>query len=238
MTSESSDAEYKHALVESYLPLAVKIADTYRRRAPEWVESDEISSVAYYGLVAAADKFDPTYRPPQGDPKYDPWLAFGAFAKIKIHGAIRDWMRTQDHVPRRQRQTYKDIQQLGPGSTPESTAASLGLDVRRVRAVVYAVENNPVSLEAEYHREEDSAYIDRSSADSESSVMVNLVQEAVAVLFEQMSSEEKSVISLRYYMGYDYPRIAAEMQSSVGRVKAIFQEASWKIHHVMLQQVS
>lgn len=221
------------------MPLALKIATAYRRRIPTWVDPEELVSVASLGLVAAADKFDPNYRPPQGDPNYDPWLAFGAFAKIKINGAIQDWMRTQDHVPRRQRQLFKSMETLGTVADPELTAERLGVDIRRVRAVVTAVKNTPVSLEADTGFQPQGWSTDPvSSANTESSMAVSAVQDAVVTVYASMTPEEKSVLALRYYMGYDFPRIAQEMESTLSRVKVICQEAVAQIHSVMVREVS
>lgn len=233
MTEQLSD--YQRELIETHVGLAQNIATRFWRRLPNVLDLDDVVAIAYQGLVTAAQRFDPSYRPPD-DPKYDPRLAFGPFARTRITGAIQDWLRSRDHVPRRHRRLYKDIRDLGPGQTTETTAELLGVDPARVRAVVTAVETPPVSLTSVMEAQHSFPVADPH--DTADSVVVQSVQDAVSAVIDDMADFEKSVIVLRYYMGLDFVRIATELEVSVSRVKEAHQEAVLLIHGVMIQAVT
>lgn len=69
-------------LVTEHLYLADKIACQESAKFPESVALDEVRSAAYMGLVDAANKFDPDRKVP-----------FGAYARTRIIGEIRDYIR-------------------------------------------------------------------------------------------------------------------------------------------------
>lgn len=72
----------RNLLIENYLPLAKKIAYSYcENRFSFWRE--EIKSAAYYGLLLAAEKYDETKS------------NFAHFAKIRINGEIKDFIRSE-----------------------------------------------------------------------------------------------------------------------------------------------
>lgn len=220
--------EYQVHLVETHMDLAHRIADDFWRRSKQQMDRSEVIAMSYQGLVTAAVRFDTEWRPDPPDPKYDPFLAFGAFAKRRIAGAILDWQRTQDHVPRRQRATYKTLQQHGHGTgrTAEELSDITGLPADKIRAIVHAVESSALSL--------DEAIADVGDPDSvERSVVVGNVQDAMADAIENFSPAQRSVVVLRYYVGMDFPMIAAELGVSVMNVRTMHSEAIYLLHDVM-----
>ncbi len=70
----------RHELIESYLPLAKSLA-WKRKSSLSSVSYDELKSAAYFGLVIAANKYDPSQS------------HFAHYARIKIEGAIGDYLR-------------------------------------------------------------------------------------------------------------------------------------------------
>ena len=220
--------------------LARTVAIKYWKKVPR-LDCDEAISVAYQGLLTAAQRFDTDYRPPN-DPAYDPFLAFGSFARVRITGAIQDWMRTLDYVPRRHRRLYRDVQELladQPGRSTEQVASLLGVDPGRVRAVTRSVENPPVSLALLEDDDTDDPpeHVVAADLDTEATFSAQAVQRMVAQTVDDLPDFEKSVVVLRYYLGYDFNRIAVELGSSTSRVKQVHQEAVGVIHGAMLRLV-
>ena len=70
----------RNELIESYLPLAKSLA-WKRSCSLSSVSYDELKSAAYFGLVIAAKKYDPLQS------------HFSHYARIKIEGAIGDYLR-------------------------------------------------------------------------------------------------------------------------------------------------
>ena len=76
----TNDVFARHELIESHLPLARSLA--WKRKASlSSVSYDELKSAAYFGLVIAAQKYDPQQS------------HFIHYARIKIEGAMGDYLR-------------------------------------------------------------------------------------------------------------------------------------------------
>jgi len=69
------------------------IAASIYRRAPVYVDYDELIAAGYRGLWNAIDRYDP-----------DNGTSLHSFATYRIRGAILDWMRNEDKVGRTDRQ--------------------------------------------------------------------------------------------------------------------------------------
>ena len=75
--------EQRNLLIENYIPFAKKIAYKYAEINSVYFWYEEIKSAAFYGLVLAAEKYDNSKS------------NFANFAKIKIIGAIKDFVRSE-----------------------------------------------------------------------------------------------------------------------------------------------
>ena len=69
-------------LINSHISLAEKIATIKKCTMPKCVSYDDLKSAAYFGLVDAANKYNPKKN-----------SCFGIYAAWRIAGAIRDYLR-------------------------------------------------------------------------------------------------------------------------------------------------
>lgn len=232
--------EYQKNLVVTHLKLAQRLALESWRRSPETMEKYEVVAVAYQGLISAALKFDQTWRP--DDPKYDPFLAFGAFARQRINGSILDWQRSRDHVPKRQRQVYKNLQKHGHGAgrSAEELADITGLNVEKIRFITQAVESMDVSLDIYQEDGEGSTYYREvpSSQNVERVALASSIQGTAADTFRALPPLQRSILSLRYYQGLDLTQIAVELGVGVSVVRASHKDAIDLIHEAMRRAAS
>lgn len=228
------------ALVERNVGLAQKISHDYIR-SNSLYELEDIVSAAYQGLIQAALLFDP-HRPGIYDEN-----AFAGYARQKINGAILDWMKSGDYVPRGARQIYKKISSLGYGRERslrdiEFFAAELEVSEKKIRAAVAAVENPSLSIS---HRpdaddqEETTSYTNSipSGHDVEESTFAILVQDAVATAFDEMPTLHRTVIAMRYYGHYELQNISMELGISLTLVREIHSEAILQIHQAMVSHL-
>lgn len=81
-------------LIESSQELVRRIAGLVTH--PQCVTFDDLVSAGQFGLLAAARKFDPTRR-----------VRFATFASRHIRGAMLDYLRECDWVPRLERTRHK-----------------------------------------------------------------------------------------------------------------------------------
>lgn len=74
----------KTQMIIDFMPLANSIVRKNKNKLPKFVDIEELQSVAYLGLVDAANKFDTNKSP-----------SFYSYAKIRIFGEIQDYLRNQ-----------------------------------------------------------------------------------------------------------------------------------------------
>ena len=88
---------------EQHLQLVKRVATRIARRLPRQVQLDDLLSAGHEGLLDAARRFDPRKG-----------VAFGAYAEIRIRGAVMDELRTLDFAPRSLRRRHRErAQSLG-----------------------------------------------------------------------------------------------------------------------------
>lgn len=229
-------------LVEKNLDLAHHLALTVWRRNQDAIDKAEIISVAYEGLTLAASRFDPE-RAEIKDGIPDIEGAFSGYARRRINGIILDWQRSRDHVPRRQRSTYKELQShgYGDGRTASELADLTGLEETKIRLVVAAVEHAPVAFMDVPRDEEEpvagGAWL--SSTDHvEETALASRIQEIVTATFDSLTDFQRLVIALRYYEGEDLTTIATVLETTLSNVRVAHSEAILFLHAAMVSEAS
>lgn len=74
--------EERNELIINYIPLANKLAFQKNKLVSKNISFEELKSVAYMGLVDAAERFNIKYN-----------CSFSTYAKIRILGEICDFIR-------------------------------------------------------------------------------------------------------------------------------------------------
>ncbi len=87
-------------LVTNHLWLVRAVAKKVRDRLPNHVELNDLIEDGVFGLIAAAQRYDPTRG-----------VAFPLYAKHRIRGAIVDGLRRMDHFSRNSRSKAKKSEQ-------------------------------------------------------------------------------------------------------------------------------
>jgi RNA polymerase sigma-B factor len=123
------DDNEKRELVLQHLPLARRLAQRYAS-TPNAV--DDLTQVAYLGLVKAVDRFDPARE-----------VSLASFAIPTILGELKRWFRDTRwaaHVPRELQERALKVEReladltttLGRSPTPAELAERMGLDTEEV----------------------------------------------------------------------------------------------------------
>jgi DNA-directed RNA polymerase specialized sigma subunit len=204
------------------------------------MEKDEVIAIAFQGLCAAALKYDPLNHGMSAETIAN-GKAFSGFARHKILGAVLEWQRGQDHVPKLQRKAYKEFQTygLGTGTSPEDVAERSGYDLTKVLKIQRAVQAIPVSLDSppEYW---DSPVAQELEADFdvESSALVQIVNNAVADTFGTLSPLQQVVLAMRYYQGEELSTIAQALETRLADVREAHTDGLMALHDVMRREVS
>ncbi len=119
------DASARERLALSYLALVRVQTRQMARRLPPSVKAEDLEGYGMIGLLEALDRFDPN----RGIP-------FEVFARLRIRGAMYDYLRTLDQLPRLARRQVQRVQAqvhvlsrtLGRFPTNEELARAVGVE--------------------------------------------------------------------------------------------------------------
>lgn len=217
------------ALVHEYLPLAKSLAQQVWRTAPHALELDELTAIAYLGLVGAARRWQPYCAQNRFDPGRLEF--FKPFVVRRVRGALMDAIRQADWATRSLRTKAKAIQQANAqerGLSEQEVAERAGLSVEQVRATRRDMAHRPVSLEAE---ELDPASIQNV----ESSAFTSTILTAVVAIIRALPTEQQVVVALHYHRGMQLQEIAKTMGITESRASQLHARSVTTIHAAMLQ---
>jgi RNA polymerase sigma factor for flagellar operon FliA len=191
--------ESASALIEQHLDLAHKAARMVFPRVREYVEIEDLISLATVGLAEAAARFDP-----------DAGASFRTFAWYRVHGAVIDGLRRSANLPRRVWAKLIALRAAGDylesagqraaaaraqGAPPPSTADALG----EIKGALSAIRTMYVTSLAPLVGTDDEPPAAGEGAD-ETIDRVRLaarVEHAIAALPER----ERALVKMHYYEG-------------------------------------
>jgi RNA polymerase sigma factor for flagellar operon FliA len=142
---DSRSTALRERLALTYLPLVRAQARQMAARVPASVRSEDLEGYGMIGLLEAIDRFDP-----------DRGIPFEAFARLRIRGAMYDYLRTLDLLPRVARRHVHRLQaharalarSLGRPPTDRELASATGWEAPSVeRARTDALAGHLVSLD-------------------------------------------------------------------------------------------
>ena len=173
-------------------------------------------------------------------------IKFETFASIRVRGAMIDYLRKQDWVPRTVRKNLKDIDaayaemqnNLGRVPTDEEIAERLNLstdDYYEALSNTYAA--NILSLE-ELIAENVSNLIPASDVTPEDNYEHKELSEMMERAIDMLSDKERTIISLYYYEGLKAKQIAAILEVSESRVSQLHSKALTKLKYSLQSYIN
>ena len=211
-------------LVKEFLPLARRLALRYRHTSES---VDDLTQVAYVGLVLAADRYDP-----------ERGISFSSYAIPTIVGELRRHIR--DHawaarVPRglqenvlRVTSVSSDLSgRLGRSPTPAELAKESGLETDQVLE----------AMEAASAYEADSLDQRMGGDDDEREPLLNtlgavepgydLVEYGASMrpAMAQLSEQERAIVAMRFYQDLTQSEIARRIGVSQMQVSRVLRRA-------------
>ncbi|MFD8567934.1 SigB/SigF/SigG family RNA polymerase sigma factor [Streptomyces sp. NPDC059639] len=200
-------------LVESWLPMAHRLASRFRNKGESL---DDLKQVAAVGLVKAVERFEPERG------------AFESYAVPTITGELRRHFRdyTWDvRVPRRVqelrnrvRAARRELLELpGRPAEPglEDVAVQAGLTVDEVRDGMEALESyNSLSLDAELGGSEDAFSLGDTLGRAEPGYDLVADREAAKEGLRKLPEREREILYLRYFEDMTQARIAEKIGCS------------------------
>ena len=236
--SPNEDAP-RNALTEVYLPLVRSVAERVHRSLPQQVDVDDLFSSGTFGLMEAISRFDPSRE-----------VKFETYASQRIKGAILDWLRATDWVPRlvRQRATmmFKAEQELssklGRMPTDEEKASHLsnmGEDPEKVerdsKAISMVSINRPSYDSSDSSRQLEELHIlgDESQASPLELAQHKDLKEYLANGFRR---DEQMILVLYYYEDMTMREIGETLELSESRVSQLHSSLLERLKARMMQR--
>ncbi len=227
----------RERLIEEHLPLVARIATRLKQRLPANVELEDLMGYGYVGLMDAVSRYDPSRRE-----------SFSKFAEIKIRGAMLDYLRSLDILPRHRRKQIKDLErvwdelaaELGREPTVEELGERLQLDEGEVVDIIRQdINSQVVSITDPIIDGMDdytllSILEDENTPDrlfEENQLFRDLVE-----AIEALPEREKLVLSLYYEKGLTFKEIGAVLGVTEARVCQIHWKAVKKLRKYLKER--
>ena len=196
-------------LVEQHQPLVQTIAKralAYARSIGATADFDDLVGLAQEGLVRAADSFDPTKQVP-----------FAAYAWLRVMGHIKDALRDDDYLTRRERQLVQAWLRGDP----------LNEDRARRAARLASQRPKPITTEVAFELPSDSDFEDKA-----------LSQVQVRDALSSLAPMERAVLSYRYLDGMSNSAIGTILQVTESRVSQVHRTALLRLRQVLQVEAS
>ena len=219
-----------------HLPIVERCVARVKERVPPHIEADDLVNQGVIGLLDAIERFDPQKGVP-----------FAAFAEIRIRGAIMDYLRSLDWLPRSSRGRLKEYeealkmleQRLGREPTPQELAKVLGINEEEAHALELEVANQFfVSLSTPIvDSESPQTLLDVLAADEDESpeTICERVEtiEKLAQAIERLPERDQLILSLYYKDNLTMKEIGKVLDVSESRVSQLHSRALLRLKNEM-----
>ncbi len=223
----------KEDIVREFLPLVKKVVLKMKNHLPSSVDVEDLVSAGYVGLMEAVNRYDPSRK-----------QTFPYFAELKIRGAIYDYLRSLDILPKEKRRKVRKLEELydkllvnnGTVETHQ-LLKELGITEDELLSLMrYSASKYIDSLTEPFIEGEDSynlLSVLGSEEDPpkflEESELFNLLTKAI----ESLPEKEQLVLSLYYVDGFTFKEIGKILNVTESRVCQIHWRAVKKIREFM-----
>lgn len=226
-------------LINEHIGLARAIAVQQWKTAPYILDVEEMKSLAYMGLVDAANRWE-KYCLKHG---YDPAAVeyFKVYASRRIHGTVRDSIRADDWATRTLRDKAKKLKSAGQdeGASAEEMAERSGLTVKEVNKTIHRMSTRPVSLEQEVQvRGSEGSERFRDPINVEGSFFENDMLSVAAEAIRELPAEQQVVLALHYYNVLEIRAVARELNITESRASQLHTKAVLTIRQALMRAAS
>ena len=189
-----------------------------------YIKFGEVDDVVNEGVLALMDAIE-TYDVTKG-------AKFETFASLKVRGAIIDYIRKQDWIPRNLRKFSRTLDKAnsmlynlnGRVPTTEELAEYLKMDENKLLKLM-AECSCTLTLSFEELLYEDNINEPAAEAATDSELLREEMKQVIADAIGELKDREREVITLYYYKNFKYSDIAKALGVTEGRVCQIHSKA-------------
>ncbi len=238
---EKRTPEIREKLLIEYLPLVKSVAGRMALGFPKSVEVSDLVSTGFIGLSEALSNFDPSRG-----------VKFETYAVPRIKGAILDELRSLDWVPRSTRAKSRGIEKakvklenkLGRKPTKWELAKVLKVSTKELLATLDDLSSSSMlSLDDMIYGDDDNRQIPRVET-LKSTCTQNILSDLekkelkafIVSSVNNLTEQERLVISLYYYEELTLKEIGEVMNISESRVSQIHTKAVYKLRNMIKEK--
>ena len=218
---QSGEIALRNEIVLNNMGLVRSCAMSMRNMYIRHGDTDDVINEGVLALMDAIESFDPTKG-----------AKFETYASLKIRGAIIDFLRKQDWIPRNVRKFARTLDKAnsmlynlnGRVPTTSELAEHLGMDEDKLLKQM-AECSCTITLSFEELLYEDNIDEPAVDAPSDSGLLREEMSREIANAIDELKDKERQVITLYYYKNMKYSDIAKALGVSESRVCQIHTKA-------------
>ena len=227
--SKNKDQAVREELILHYVYLVKYIAGRLYTSYNNAVEYDDLVSYGMFGLIDAIDKFELSRG-----------VKFDTYAHLRIRGAIIDYLREIDWIPRSVRQKAKELEKAysevevekGSNATDKDIAQKLGISEAELQKRMQSLASYSVVSLDEYldqYREEFADADNDNGSNPTDRLEAEEFRKSLAGINNALPEKEKKIITLYYFEELTYKEIGRILQISESRVSQLHTKAIFKL---------
>ncbi|MBQ9382719.1 MAG: FliA/WhiG family RNA polymerase sigma factor [Ruminiclostridium sp.] len=224
---ETGDINVRNDIILRYLEMIRLIALSLRNVYIKYASTDDIINEGVIALISAIDTFD-----------LERGVKFETYANIKVRGAIVDFVRRQDWIPRQVRHFGRELDRaynelftkLGRHPKNAELAEHLGLSREKLEKQM-AESAGAVTLSFEELLYEDNFDIMESGELADTAMYEAELKQMIAKAIEELSPKARQVVTLYYYEKLKFGEIAKVLGITESRVCQIHSKAMLFLKH-------
>lgn len=230
---QNGSMELRNQLVMHYSyivkGIVAKMSNTFYRYA----SAEEMLNQGVIAIIDSLQRFDP-----------DRDVKFSTYAFTKVRGSIIDYVRKQDWLPRRVRQTNIRIHniekeltaRLGRSPTRAEMAKEAGMSLKEFDQCIVEISGDNLTsfealLAAPLQMHPSTEYGDEF--DPEQNIDRQELKQALMAAIDQLNEQERTVLSLYYYENLTMREIGLTMGVSEQRIGQINRKLIKKLRDKM-----
>jgi len=228
----------RQELVKEYMPFVRKIAYDLVKSLPPSVSVEDLIQEGALGLIGAVERFDPQRN-----------VKLSTYVMSRIKGAMLDYLRTIDWMPRTLRKQMKAIENkkielmdLNPQESfenmNEEIAKALDMDSKDVELVEREISRNQVLSLDKYlfDEENEESIVSEDETPKEVFEKIELMDKLQRII-ESLTEREKMILSLYYEKDLTFKEIAEVLDVSESRICQIHSTILTKIKGMMKEVI-
>lgn len=235
---QTGDLELRNEIAIHYSPVVTYIASAMRNIYTKFADFDDIVNEGFITLIGAIEQFDLSKK-----------VKFETFASIKLRGAVIDYVRKHDWIPRSSRHMAKLIEEmsaklsseLGRAATDAEIAQGLNITEQRYYQALsdvnasFTLSYEQLLFETEFDLADD---LGDGVTQAERQLFLEELKGVMAEQIDRLTEKERLVVSLFYYEQLKFSDIAKILEISPSRVSQLHSQALLKLKSVIVKYQS